>query len=189
MCLWSGLLWCLGLVSRYYWPCEMSWRVFPLIFWMSLWTIATISSSNVGWNSPRMPPRLSLQDYFLLLINSFIHLGLIRCSFLLESVMVICIFLQICPLHLSCLNTYKKWKWKSLCLVWLFATPWTIQSMKFSRQGHWSELPFPSPGDLPTQGSNPGLPHCRRILCHLRVSHTAGGFFAIWATREALKYI
>ena len=28
-------------------------------------------------------------------------------------------------------------------------------------------LPFPSPGDLPTQGSNPGLPHCRQILYQL----------------------
>ena len=33
-------------------------------------------------------------------------------------------------------------------------------SMGFSRQEHWSGLPFPSPGDLP----NPGLPHCRQIL-------------------------
>ena len=27
----------------------------------------------------------------------------------------------------------------------------------FSRQEHWSGQPFPSPGDLPTQGSSPGL--------------------------------
>ena len=32
--------------------------------------------------------------------------------------------------------------------------------MGFPRQEYWSGLPFPSPGDLPTQGSN-----------------TAGGFF------------
>ena len=35
----------------------------------------------------------------------------------------------------------------------LFATPWTIQSMEFSRPEYWSRLPFPSPGDLP----NPGI--------------------------------
>ena len=29
------------------------------------------------------------------------------------------------------------------------------------------EEPFPPPGGLPTQGSNPGLPHCRRILYQL----------------------
>ena len=31
--------------------------------------------------------------------------------------------------------------------------------MEFSRQEYWSELPFPTPEDLPTQGSNPGLQH------------------------------
>ena len=36
--------------------------------------------------------------------------------------------------------------------------------MEFSRPEYWSGQPFHSPGDLPTQGSNPGLPHCRRIL-------------------------
>ena len=39
---------------------------------------------------------------------------------------------------------------KSLSHVRLFATPWTVayqapRSMEFSRQEHWSELPFPSP--------------------------------------------
>ena len=42
--------------------------------------------------------------------------------------------------------------------VWLFATPWTVVCqvplfMEFSRQEFWSGLPFPPPGDLPTQGS------------------------------------
>ena len=46
-----------------------------------------------------------------------------------------------------------KWQWKSLSRVQLFVTPWTIQSMEFSRLEYWSELPFPSPGDLP----NPGI--------------------------------
>ena len=37
-----------------------------------------------------------------------------------------------------------------LCCVWLFVTPWTVDSqaplsMGFSRQEHWSGLPFPSP--------------------------------------------
>ena len=70
-------------------------------------------------------------------------------------------------------------------------------SVGFSRQESWSRLPFPSPGDLPnpgigllrpwdslgkstgvgccfllqeiypTQGSNPGFPHCRQTLYHL----------------------
>ena len=29
-------------------------------------------------------------------------------------------------------------KWRSLSCVWLFATPWTIQSMEFSKPEHWS---------------------------------------------------
>ena len=65
-----------------------------------------------------------------------------------------------------------KVKVKSLSRVRLFATPWTVayqapQSMEFSRQAYWSGLPFPSPGIFPTQGSNPGLPHCRPTLYYL----------------------
>ena len=50
---------------------------------------------------------------------------------------------------------------KSLSRVWLFATPWTVAyqaspSMGFSRQEYWSGLPFPSPGDLPDPGIEPG---------------------------------
>ena len=30
--------------------------------------------------------------------------------------------------------------------------------MRFSRQGYWSGLPFPSPGDLPNPGFEPGSP-------------------------------
>ena len=52
---------------------------------------------------------------------------------------------------------------KSLSCVRLFATPWTAAyqappSMGFSRQEYWSGLPFPSPGDLPNPGTEPGSP-------------------------------
>ena len=62
-----------------------------------------------------------------------------------------------------------KVKVKSLSRVQLFATPWTVAyqpppSMGFSRQECWSGLPFHSPGDLPNQESNSGLPHCRQAL-------------------------
>ena len=30
--------------------------------------------------------------------------------------------------------------------------------MRFSRQGYWSGLPFPSPGDLPNPGIEPRFP-------------------------------
>ena len=50
-----------------------------------------------------------------------------------------------------------------LSCVWLFAAPWTIVhqaplSMKFSRQEHWSVLPFPPPRDLPVPGIKPRCP-------------------------------
>ena len=52
---------------------------------------------------------------------------------------------------------------KSLSLVRLFATPWTVAyqaslSMGFSRQEYWSGLLFPSPGDLPNPGIEPKSP-------------------------------
>ena len=61
---------------------------------------------------------------------------------------------------------------KSLSRVRLFATPWTVAyqalpSMGFSRHEYWNGLPFPSPGDFPTQGLKLGLPHCRQTLYHL----------------------
>ena len=56
--------------------------------------------------------------------------------------------------------------------VWLYATLWIVAcqaplSMGLSRQEYWNGLPCTAPGDLPTQGWNPGLPHllhCRWIL-------------------------
>ena len=52
---------------------------------------------------------------------------------------------------------------KLLSRVRLFATPWSVAykaplSMVFSRQEYWSGLPFPSPGDLPRPGIEPGSP-------------------------------
>ena len=57
--------------------------------------------------------------------------------------------------------------------IQLSATLWTIAhqvplSMRFSRQEHWSEVPFPSPGDLLHPGIEPTSP-ISPIL--------AGGFF------------
>ena len=42
-------------------------------------------------------------------------------------------------------------------------TPWTVAyqaalSMGFSRQEYWSGLAFPSPGELPNPGIEPGSP-------------------------------
>ena len=52
---------------------------------------------------------------------------------------------------------------KSLSRVPLFSTPSTLAyqappSMESSSQEYWSGLPFPSPGDVPDPGIEPGSP-------------------------------
>ena len=47
------------------------------------------------------------------------------------------------------------------------------QSLGFSRQEHWSGLPYPSPGDLPNPGTEPTL---------LTSPALAGKFFSTSAT-------
>ena len=54
-------------------------------------------------------------------------------------------------------------KVKLLSRMRLLETPWTVAhqaplSMEFSRQKHWSGLPFPSPGDFPDPGIEPWSP-------------------------------
>ena len=49
-----------------------------------------------------------------------------------------------------------------LSFVRLFDTLWTVAHqvplfMEFSRQGRWSGLPFPLPGDPPNSGTEPPL--------------------------------
>ena len=60
-------------------------------------------------------------------------------------------------------NTYTLLCITSLSHVWLFTTSQTIAcqaplSMGFSRQEYWSELPCPSPGDLPNPETELGFP-------------------------------
>ena len=50
--------------------------------------------------------------------------------------------------------------------VQLFVAHQAPLSMGFSRQEYWSGLPFPSPGDLPHPGKEPGSP-ALQILYHL----------------------
>ena len=66
------------------------------------------------------------------------------------------------------------WNWTLLSHVRLFATAWTVAcqvslSMEWILQARildWVAITF-SRGIFPTQESNPGLPHCKRILYHL----------------------
>ena len=54
-------------------------------------------------------------------------------------------------------------KWSCSVVSDFLWPPWTVAyqappSMGFSRQEYWSGLPFPSPGDLPDPGIEPGPP-------------------------------
>ena len=79
----------------------------------------------------------------------------------------------------SCQQTWIEsceWAGTPLCTC-LFYNPTTIASlaplsMGFPRQEYCGGLPLSSPVNLPDQGSNPHLLHCRQILYQ-------------WATREA----
>ena len=53
---------------------------------------------------------------------------------------------------------------------------WYIYTMEYVYM-----LPFPSPGDLPNPGTEPGSPVLQAVSC------TAGRFFTNWAPREALN--
>ena len=69
------------------------------------------------------------------------------------------------------------------CHVRPFATPWTVGHqaalfLGFPRQEYWSELPFPSPRDLP----NPGIE-----LASLASPALTGGFLNTGATWEAVN--
>ena len=77
----------------------------------------------------------------------------------------------------------EKWKWKKVLvtqLSWLFLTPWTVVhqaplSTEFSRQEYWSGSPFPSPGDLPDPGTEPGSAALKAVTWGLALT------WATWA--------
>ena len=64
-------------------------------------------------------------------------------------------------------------EWKSLSCVQIFVTPWNSPG-QYTGLGSSSLLQ----GIFPTQGSNPGLPHCMWILCQL--SHTESPRILEW---------
>ena len=73
--------------------------------------------------------------------------------------------MRFCPTVIKISFPFMKVMWKLLSHIWLFATPWTIQSMEFSRPEYWSGSLLQ--GIFPTLGLNPGLLHCRQILNQL----------------------
>ena len=119
--------------------------------------------------------------FFQNLYQSFIP---VFCPFLVLSFLYI--YSKIIPMELEALGCGRHFRTNFIiyinrsCLITklcLFVTPWTVThqaplSMGFSRQGHWSGLPFPTLGDL----VDPGIKPC---VLHLKVNSYH------WATREA----
>ena len=108
--------------------CSPSWLSLPLPYPSHL----SESSQCISFECPVSCIELGLVIY---LTYGNIHVSIL--------------FSQIIPLSLSCVR--------------LFVTLWTVAhqaplSMGFSRQEYWSGLLFPSPGDLPNPGIEPGSP-------------------------------
>ena len=79
-------------------------------------------------------------------------------------------------------------QWKSLSPVWLFATPWTIQSTEFSRPECCNTIQsteFSRPGYCSGYVAVPFSRGSSQPSDWTQVSHIAGRFFTSWATREA----
>ena len=101
-----------------------------------------------------------LSTYHCILYHIYLLIYLVYCLWnTISMTFLFCLLLH----HKFLKYSKMKVKVKSLSCVQLFMTPWTVayqapQSMEFSRQEYWSGLPFPSPGDLPSPGIEPGSP-------------------------------
>ena len=76
---------------------------------------------------------------------------------------------------------------KSLSRVLLFATPWTIQPMEFSRPEYWSGQQFPSPGGLPNPGIKPRPPTLQAYS--LPLSHQEAHQIDIYLYKPVIRKI
>ena len=69
-------------------------------------------------------------------------------------------------------------KWMLLSRVWLLVTPWTLHPWNSPGQNIGVGSPSLLQGIFPTQGSNPGLLHCRQIVYQL--SHKGSSRILEW---------
>ena len=83
--------------------------------------------------------------------------------------------------HTETGNTFNS-LWKSLSHVWLFATPWTIQSSGILA---WSRI---LDTEYWIQNTGVGRLSLLQGIFAIQVSCITGGFFTSWATREAQEY-
>ena len=68
-------------------------------------------------------------------------------------------------------------------------TLWTVayQASPWDFPEYQSGLPFPSPGDLPNPGIEPGLPHCRQTLYPLSHQGSPGKYWGSLITDVSLS--
>ena len=93
------------------------------------------------------------------------------CLYWKKDIQIFCItsFTLFVVIELCELFIYVRWN-ESHSVVSDSATPWTIQSMASSRPEYWSISLLH--GIFPSQESNWGILHCRRILYHLSYQGT-----------------
>ena len=147
------------LSTAFYWssPCKGHWHSLllkPVITFQSLsYSLPAALNSADHFGFMKLFPCLLWHPLTLwFLFPSFLHELLFHYSFLKCQWSEVA---QSCP---------------TLCNL-MDSTCQAPLSMEFSRQKYWSGLPFPSPGDLPDPGIEPGSPA-------LQSDST------IWATRE-----
>ena len=110
-------------------------------------------------------------------------MGCLNCYFLLSESMIDTaniswhfLWVTLCYAMLSCSVVSDSLRPCGLQPTRLFC-PWG-----FSRQEYWSGLPCPPPGNFPTQGSNPGLLHCKQI--HYCLKHQGSPWVTLGCSEE-----
>ena len=124
----------------------------------------TFLSSLIVNKTPNQPRDGSKMGGCVCACESLSHVQLfvtpwtVACQTPLSVQFCVCVCVQVCLLVAElCVSV-------SCSVASVSAAPWTVAHeaplfMEFSRREYWSELPFPSTGTLPIQGSKPGLLH------------------------------
>ena len=149
----------------------------PLVFLANSWM-----SNKCPSDMSSMPAVSGRLSYTLIL-----HLCLVQPSVAFTMTLIIGLawsFFQVFPewfFHIYITFSFRllssSWKWKSLSHVQLFATPWAIQFMEFSRPEYWT-----TPVAFSFSRGSFQLKDWTQVSC------IASGFFTSWATSKVQEY-
>ena len=153
---------------------------------------ATVNKADVAFRLDCLPAHVSVRSAYRH------HQGKERSIILSNSNSRVLNFQNVSnPYYISTCRSYyfylqMKCEVQSLSRVRLFATPWTVAcqaplSMGFSRQEYWSGLPFPSPGDLPNPGIEPGSPALQADAFTLSHQGSLSGIYTPAHTRARTR--